>query len=515
MLGSEDNQVGLTDTEAFCSKLLKPGSIYEFLSKNRRRLFPDEKFTHLYPSKLGRPSIPPSTIASIMVLQTLEGLSDREAMEQVRLNLSWKMALGLRLDDEGFSPNVLTYWRNKIAKSDSPHLIFELAKEVVQNSSILSGKNKRVLDSTVLADCVLTQDTFSQIVAQIKRVRRSIPSLGNVSLSQVVDYSSSERKPSIDYRDPGEKEEAISLLVADATSLIDAASELELTSEQQDAVGLLGLVAFQDVEIVDELEGRFKLANRVARDRIVSSVDPDARHVHKSRKAYLDGYRGHIAIDPETELITSSSLEKGNMSDAQVGVKLLLDEKESLKVYGDSGYSQGEFFRHLDENGHSQVIKPRPLHMAVEDGFSIDDFLIDETSNTVSCPASHVVAITQKGRASFSKFCGTCPLRKSCTRSKRGRTITFGPNHKYNQQARSNFKDSFVKDDYNATRPSVERIHAQMKRKMPSSKIRYRGILKNDIYYCLIAAVWNLKVLIRNNLTYGDTGWQIAGSTSS
>ena len=255
MLGSEDNQVGLTDTEAFCSKLLKPGSIYEFLSKNRRRLFPDEKFTHLYPSKLGRPSIPPSTIASIMVLQTLEGLSDREAMEQVRLNLSWKMALGLRLDDEGFSPNVLTYWRNKIAKSDSPHLIFELAKEVVQNSSILSGKNKRVLDSTVLADCVLTQDTFSQIVAQIKRVRRSIPSLGNVSLSQVVDYSSSERKPSIDYRDPGEKEEAISLLVADATSLIDAASELELTSEQQDAVGLLGLVAFQDVEIVDEIEG--------------------------------------------------------------------------------------------------------------------------------------------------------------------------------------------------------------------------------------------------------------------
>jgi hypothetical protein len=87
-----------------------------------------------------------------MVLQTLEGLSDREAMEQVRSNLYWKMALGLRMDDGGFSPNVLTYWRNKIAKSDSPHLIFELAKEVIQNSSRSSGKNKRVLDSTVLAD---------------------------------------------------------------------------------------------------------------------------------------------------------------------------------------------------------------------------------------------------------------------------------------------------------------------------------------------------------------------------
>jgi hypothetical protein len=260
MLGSENNQVGLTDTEAFCAKLLKPGSIYEFLSKNRRTLFSDDKFTHLYPSKLGRPSIPPSQICSIMVLQSLEGLSDREAMEQVRLNLQWKMALGLPLDDEGFSPNVLTYWRNKIAKSDNPHLIFELAKEVISNTAILSRKNKRVLDSTVISDCVLTQDTFSQIVSQIKRVRRSIPSLSKVELSQVVDYSSSEKKPAIDYRDPGEKEEAISLLVADATSLISAANELELTQEQQDAVGLLGLVAFQDVEIVDEVEGRFKLA---------------------------------------------------------------------------------------------------------------------------------------------------------------------------------------------------------------------------------------------------------------
>ena len=96
-------------------------------------------------------------------------------------------------------------------------------------------------------------------------MRRSIPSLGNVSLSQVVDYCSSEKKPAIDYRDRGEKEEAISLLVGDALSLIDAANELELTPEQQDAVGLLGLVAFQDVEIVDEIEGRFKLANKVAR----------------------------------------------------------------------------------------------------------------------------------------------------------------------------------------------------------------------------------------------------------
>lgn len=124
-----------------------------------------------------------------MVLQTLEGLSDREALEQVRLNLAWKMALGLSLDDEGFSPNVLTYWRNKISASVTPHLIFELAREVISNTGILHNKNKRVLDSTVISDTVLTQDTFAQIVSQIKRVRRMIPPLSQVPLySQFYRY---------------------------------------------------------------------------------------------------------------------------------------------------------------------------------------------------------------------------------------------------------------------------------------------------------------------------------------
>lgn len=510
MLGTEGNQPSLSDTEAFCAKLLKPGSVYEFLSKNRRTLFSDDKFVHLYPSKLGRPSIPPSRIASTMVLQTLEGLSDREALEQVRLNLAWKMALGLALDDEGFSPNVLTYWRNKISASETPHLIFELAKEVISNTGILHNKNKRVLDSTVISDAVMTQDTFSQIVSQIKRVRRMIPPLNQVPLSQVVDYSSSEKKPAIDYRDPKEKQKPISLLVTDAVKVIAAAEELDLTPEQADALGLLGLVSAQDVEIVDEKEGRFKLAKKVAKDRVVSTVDPDARHVHKSRKAYIDGYKGHIAIDPETELITSSALRKGNVSDAQMGEELLSDEQEPLRIYGDSEYSSGEFSRHLSEKGHSAVIKPRPLPIAVENGFSIDDFVIDEASGSVSCPAGHVVAITEKRRASFAKFCGSCPLKDRCTRSKRGRVITFGSNHRYNQQARRNWEDSSTKDDYNASRPSVERIHAQMKRKMSSSKIRYRGILKNDVYYSLVAAVWNLKVLIRNNLTHNDKGWKVA-----
>uniref|UniRef100_UPI00261CE224 transposase n=2 Tax=Ferrimicrobium sp. TaxID=2926050 RepID=UPI00261CE224 len=154
MLGTESPQAHLTATAAFCSTLLEPGSLYHFLAEHRREIFADAKFAHLYPSGTGRPSIPASRIASVMVLQTLEGLSDREALDQVRYNLRWKLALGLDLEDRGFDPSVLTYWRNRIKNSSTPTLIFDLAREIINETKILNTHTKRVLDSTVLVDAV-------------------------------------------------------------------------------------------------------------------------------------------------------------------------------------------------------------------------------------------------------------------------------------------------------------------------------------------------------------------------
>jgi len=124
--------------------------------------------------------------------------------------------------------------------------------------------------------------------------------------------------------------------------------------------------------------------------------------------------------------------------------------------------------------------------------------------------AKHTVTISAKGRASFTKYCNTCPLKDLCTRSKRGRVMTFVPNHSYARAQRANFANEEIKASYKATRPSVERIHAQMKRKLNGSKLRYRGVDKNTMHYLLLGTVWNLKVLLRNNLTLQDGGWVLA-----
>ena len=525
MLGTESTQTHLSATESFCASLLEPGSIYHFLSQHRRDIFADAKFAHLYPSGTGRPSIPASRIASVLVLQALEGLSDREALDQVRYNLRWKLALGLDLEDTGFDPTVLTYWRNRIKNSSTPKLIFDLAREIVDETKILNRHTKRVLDSTVLVDAVVTQDTMSQLVAQIKRTQKLIPALRGVPLSKEIDYT--RVKPSIDYSNQDQVNETLSILVCDANALINRARELgyladdegealdcPLDDQQLGALGLLGVVANQDVELIDEASGTYRLRHGVAKDRVVSTVDPESRHVHKSRKNYHDGYKGHIAICADTEIITAATLTKGNVSDAEAAKELLGQEPEPVTVYGDSGYSSMDLSAHLKDKGHHELIKPRPLTKAVPGGYSIDDFIVNEaTAETpahVTCPAKHTVTISAKGRASFTKYCNTCPLKDLCTRSKRGRVMTFVPNHSYARAQRANFANEEIKASYKATRPSVERIHAQMKRKLNGSKLRYRGVDKNTMHYLLLGTVWNLKVLLRNNLTLQDGGWTLA-----
>ena len=103
---------------AVCGHLVDDSSVHWFLATHRQRLFPDDMFADLFPSGRGRPSVPADVIATVMVLQALEGRSDRDAVDQLRTNIAWKVAAGRPLTDEGFHPTVLTLWRNKLRVSD-------------------------------------------------------------------------------------------------------------------------------------------------------------------------------------------------------------------------------------------------------------------------------------------------------------------------------------------------------------------------------------------------------------
>jgi DDE family transposase/transposase-like protein DUF772 len=494
------------DAATWCRHLVPDGSVYAFLADHRRQLFPPELFADVVRQGSGHPSVPAEVIATVMVLQALEGLSDREAISALRRDIAWKVACGLRVDDEGFHPTVLVYWRNRLRCSDRPLRVFEAVCQVVEATGVLSGRRRRVLDSTVLADAVATQDTVTQLVAAIRRVRRLVPKAREVTLT-AHDYERSG-KPECAWDDPKAGQALVSGLVNDALALLAAVSDLDLEAEQAEAVALLALVAGQDVE-PGERPGSWRIARRVAKDRVISTVDPQARHTRKTSAAKRDGYKGHIAAEPETGLVTECGLTAANAADGPTGVGLLAEEQPGLEVLGDSAYGGGATRAALRAGGHVQTIKPIPLQSATPGGFTTHDFQIDQQAATARCPAGYQTTITASGQASFARWCQRCPLRQRCTSAKDGRTIQVHPHQEELRAARRRAMTRSFQHSYRRWRPMVERSIAWLVadgcRRAP-----YRGIERNDLWWSVRVAAVNLRRLLVLGLAHQDGAWVLA-----
>jgi IS5 family transposase len=497
MQGKSDPNRELLDAAALCRQLVPEGSVEAFLADHRRELFPDELFADLFPSGRGRPSIPADVVATVMVLQALDGLSDRDAARALQDRISWKVAAGLALTDEGFDYSVLTYWRARLRASDRPERIFDAVRAVVDATGVLKGKTRRALDSTLLDYAVATQDTVTQLISAIRRARRVIPQAAAVTVT-AHDYDRAG-KPAIAWDDPIAKEALITGLVNDARAILEALDDVALSDEAADAVGLLALVAGQDVEPGDT-DRTWRIAQRVAPDRMISTVDPDARHMHKSVSEYRDGYKAHVAVEPETGLITAAVITPANAADGPAGVALLAGEEPGLQVLADSAYGGGETRAALRAARHHRAIKAIPLRPAVLGGFDRDDFLVDHNARTVTCPNGHTATITTKGHAIFGVRCRGCPLRDRCTTAKDGRTIYVREHDAELIEARRAWRDGDFAADYRRWRPMVERSIAWLVAHQ-HRRVRYRGVQRNQLSLSTHLAALNLRRLINLGLT--------------
>ena len=322
----------LLDAESMVGELVPPGSVYAFLAEHRGELFPDSFIADLFAAKTGRPSLPADLIGSVLVLKELNDMSDPQTAEALKYDIRWKVACGRALTETSFDPSTLVYWRRRIAESERPDRVFEAVAAVIAETGVLRGKRKRCVDSTVFDDAVATQDTVTQLVAAMRKVARLVPGAQEV-VSRVarLDYSK-PGKPQIDWDDPDAKQQLVSDLVNDALAVLAELSgpdAPERDDKAADALGLLALVAGQDVEPAEDsdgTDGRWRIARRVAPDRVISVVDTETRHTRKSKANRKDGFRGHIAAEPGTGLITDCELTKAcgeEGSDATVGQKMI------------------------------------------------------------------------------------------------------------------------------------------------------------------------------------------------
>ncbi|MDQ0862881.1 IS1182 family transposase [Arthrobacter globiformis] len=518
MQGREDAQRGYLDVESLAGELLAPGSVFAFLAKHRGRLFPDSMMEDLFPSRRGRPSVPAPVIGSVLVLQALQGLSDRETAEALTYDLRWKAACGYGLTDTAFHPSTLTFWRRRLAGSGNPHRIMEAIAEVVAETGALKGKRRRAVDSTVLDDAVARQDTITQLIAAVRRFGRDIPGGQDLVGLHATGYDYTRTgKPNIAWDDPDAKDGLISALVTDALALLAAVDPETLEGRAADAYALLALVAGQDVEPAEDsdgTDGRWRIARKVAPDRMISTVDPDARHAHKTQSRQQDGYKAHIVIEPDTGLITAAELTKASgpeNSDGTVGARLLTQDPTisgtGIQVLADSAYGTGDMLAALASTGLLPVIKPWPLRPTVEGGFSLDDFTVDEVAGTMTCPNGLTRKITAKRRVTFGAACTGCPLRARCTASPQGRKIELHEHYALQREHRKRATDPAFQDDYRTHRPMVERPIAWLTR--GNRRVPHRGTSRNNAWLRLRVAGLNLRRLLALGLSRNEESWAL------
>jgi hypothetical protein len=526
----------LWDAQEVAGSLVPAGSVFAFLAEHRRDLFDDSFTADLFVSRTGRPSLPADLIGSVLVLKELYALSDPQTAEALKYDIRWKVACGRSLTDTSFHPSTLVYWRKRIAASDRPDRVYDKVAEVITETGILKSRRQRCVDSTVFDDAVATQDTVTQLVAAIRKVARLVPGAGGVIAAVcTLDYAKAG-KPDIDWDDPAAKKALVSTLVNDALAVLAVVCAPGAPQRDQaaaDALGLLALVAGQDVEPAndsDGTDGRWVIARKVAPDRVISTVDPKTRHTRKSQSVRRDGYRAHLACEPETGLITDTELAMATgetNTDAALGVTMAhrdrfhpttdtsIETTETsvgggLEVYGDSAYGSGEAREAYRQAGHDTMIKPKPVLPAVPGGFTLDDFVIDHGEQTVTCPAGQTRPITPSRTVTFGKLCTGCPLRAKCPTAKTGRSMTIHQYEALLRAARAQGRTPEFKQAY-PTRSNIERTVAHVATQNGRRiKLRHLGVEANNAWLRGRAAALNLRTLLKHGLTRRDGAWALA-----
>ena len=522
-------------TTVHCDEHLSPTSIYRLLHQECHRLFPDDAFADLF-RDIGRRSVPPRLVAVVMVLQRLEGLSDREAVERFTFDMRWKYAAGgLELEYPGFVHTVLVDMRARLRVSKDPNRIFNTVLGVAKAAGMVG--RRRVLDSTPLYDAVATQDTVTMIRAAIRGLLRVADGTLGAELRGVLkrddDYATAG-KPVCDWDDKAAREALIDALARDAYAVLAQLDGRTLEAEVKQAAELLATVTGQDLEQTED--GLFRIARRVAPDRVISTVDPEARHGHKTAARGFDGYKGHIAIDPDAEIITAAEVTAGNVADGQVTKELLADvlpvsaqreddvaaehgaivsielaptpdaapTSEPVEVYGDASYGTAEVLVHLEQTGAVANVKVQ-APTAPDGRFAKDAFQIDLEHQTVTCPAGRLVQIRRRedgsGLASFGVACKSCPMASSCSEGKAGRHIRVHKHERLLLEARRLQQSPAWRANYKATRPKVERKLAHlMRRRHGGRRARMRGTERIKQDFMLLCAAANLHRLAQFQL---------------
>ena len=560
MLGERSDQRGLWEADRLYLDHVGRDTFYGLMASLRGRLFRDADFAAFYCPDNGRDSVPPSLLATALLLQSHDKVSDAEAKGRADFDIRWKVALGIEVEDRPFAKSTLQVFRAQLILHDKVREVFESSLRLARESGYLKKRSMKVaLDTTNILGRGAVKDTCNLLADGIVQLIRALAQLKGINVGQWAKSqgyhrylgSSVKGEAAIDWSDKRARTALLAEIVADADRLLElsrqAQGELaEDSAERQQIVAgaeLLGQLLLQDIERKSgdgDGDDGVSLKDGVSRDRMMSVHDPEMRHGHKSSSRRFDGHKAAIVVDTDSQLITAVEVLPGNAPD-NLGALELVEASEANtgvpveEAMCDAAYGDGDTRQAFADAGRTLIARvpgrPDRKH------FPKDDFVIDLAAGSCTCPAGQVThTIVPAGkrtnrtgrvhRLQAFQFdgaeCRTCPLRSQCIAAKgrKGRRVMIHPQEALLQQARA-LQQSTHYDEYRARRVVVEHRLARLVQ-LGLRQSRYFGRVKTRCQLYLAATVANLTLVAAKAGLTGKTGSgpsassaQVAGMVNS
>ena len=559
MLGKRSDQKGLWEADRLYLDYVGQDTFYGLLASLRGQLFSDDDFAEIYGPDNGRDSVPPSLLATALLLQTYDKVSDAEAKARADFDIRWKVALGIEIEDRPFAKSTLQMFRAQLILHDKVREVFEGSLRLARQSGYLKKRGMRVaLDTTYILGRGAVKDTYNLLADGIVKLLRVLAAVANIAVGEWAEAQGYQRyfgssikgEATIDWSDRKARRKLLGEIVADADRLLELARqawvELPEDSAQRqsivDGAELLGQLLLQDIERksgdgdvdahaddADDADDGVSIRDGVSKDRMLSVHDPELRHGHKSSRRRFNGHKAAIVVDTDSQLITAVDVLPGNAPD-NLGALELVEQSEAStgsvvdEAMGDAAYGDGGTRQTFADAGRRLVAKapgrPDRKH------FPKNDFHLDLAAGSCTCPAGQVTrTIVPAGKRTDGAgrvyrlqafqfdgaVCGVCPLRSQCiaAQGRKGRRVLIHPQEGMLQQARA-LQQSADYDEYRARRVVVEHRLARLVQ-LGIRQSRYFGRVKTKFQLYLAATVANLTLVAGKIGLLGSTDGGAAG----
>ena len=556
MLGKRSDQKGLWEADRLYLDYVGQDTFYGLLASLRGQLFSDDDFAEIYGPDNGRDSVPPSLLATALLLQTYDKVSDAEAKARADFDIRWKVALGIEIEDRPFAKSTLQMFRAQLILHEKVREVFEGSLRLARQSGYLKKRGMRVaLDTTYILGRGAVKDTYNLLADGIVKLLRALAAVANIAVGEWAEAQGYQRyfgssikgEATIDWSDRKARRKLLGEIVADADRLLELARqawvELPEDSAQRqsivDGAELLGQLLLQDIERksgdgdvdahADDADDGVSIRDGVSKDRMLSVHDPELRHGHKSSRRRFNGHKAAIVVDTDSQLITAVDVLPGNAPD-NLGALELVEQSEAStgsvvdEAMGDAAYGDGGTRQTFADAGRRLVAKapgrPDRKH------FPKNDFHLDLAAGSCTCPAGQVTrTIVPAGKRTDGAgrvyrlqafqfdgaVCGVCPLRSQCiaAQGRKGRRVLIHPQEGMLQQARA-LQQSADYDEYRARRVVVEHRLARLVQ-LGIRQSRYFGRVKTKFQLYLAATVANLTLVAGKIGLLGSTDGGAAG----